>query len=118
MSDDFISDGTFKGIVLAGISTGLAYIGYSNFYKRKSYLVEWSAQLNDPQDSGGDCVNNDQDGSIKCEEICGTTAFTARPTECKTHEDIFHHAQAKAEKETPALQGKSFTFHVRNIHIL
>jgi len=46
MSDDtYITDDVFKIGVLAGIFGGIGLFGYSQFLKKKSYLIEWHASI-------------------------------------------------------------------------
>lgn len=96
-----ISDDVFRAGVLTTLVGGLGLWTYSQFFKRKSYLVEWRAS-SPGSDTKGDTGYHD--AAVHEEHffpfLTGTTAFTERPMWARTHNDIFDRVfEAVRQKE-------------------
>jgi len=83
MSDSHISDDIFRLGVLGSLVGGLGLYGYSQFLKKKSYLVEWRASVK---------TSDEQDGEDEAPPVIGwvsgTSTFTERPVWAKSHADV------------------------------
>ena len=52
MSDDFISDGTFKAAVTTSLLAGVGFLVYEKLWKKRSYLVEYCARSEELAEQG------------------------------------------------------------------
>ena len=110
MSDDWISDGQFKGLSLTALIGGVALYGYNQFFRKRSYLVEWSATRND------DLSALDKEETPF--EKHGTLALTDR---FNTHEDLVAHVLAEIQArdaELGAIDPSHIVLQIGRIHIL
>jgi len=94
MSDSHISDDVFRAGVLSTMAAGLGLWTYSQFFKKKSYLVEWRARVAPyTSETGDDAATTNLDdpeqffGPVGW--VTGTATFTERPVWAKSHTDVF-----------------------------
>ncbi len=100
MADDFISDNTYKLGVLGLISAGVTLITYHTFFKKRSYLVEYTILAKDS------------------EAIQDSVSFDARLLDIKNHNDVYERVLEHVKSKPDFDATQEVTLQISHIHTL
>lgn len=126
MTDSMISDDVYKIGVLSGILGGLGLYTYTQFIKKKSYLVEWSALVKTAKGSNTTKdVSFNEDGQTDpsedlhdVEKLVGSETFSER---YKNHQQLINHIFQRVILEKPEykdLKPENVQINILHVHVL
>lgn len=123
-----ISDDVFRAGVLTTLVGGVGLWTYSQFFKRKSYLVEWRASsLSGPSSPSAPTSDvGDIDPTVPERDrhffplLTGTTAFIERPMWARTHNDIYDRVfeEVRQKEQFRGVPPEELKVELVHIHVL
>lgn len=119
MSDSYISDDVFRIGVLSSLAGGLALFGYSQFLKKKSYLVEWRASVKPPAEQADGKQEEERENDV-IGWVSSTSTFTERPLWAKSHADVIDRVFeiVRAHEKFVGVPADQILLEVPHIHVL
>lgn len=108
--DDSSFDSVFKIGVLGSLVTGVSLYGYTNYIKKRSYLIHYSVY-----------EKEESDDKEKENQIVGTYMYTERPCFARTHKDLVDKVYEEIIKPHPQFEGvpvENVRIDITKIHVL